>query len=294
MFEDLGRKYELDLFFLFSFSHVCHYVQGSRMQVVVYFQTCHLKSKRYLNNPSVSGNHQQNVFVFFSYWIPFADDNGWEVCQQYLGPSEECNPGDSEEEQQRPELWGAVQERLHNGPPQARREAVHRPAGGRHWTPHQQSKTDCFYLLSAGIDYIEAGVGGITQILMFMARYLLQLLKNTILNFGKWRHCHHIHKGNVCTCLDFNKTWLPFLVILKEYLTAWSLWHETRYQEIKAYLSELDLILRWTGAHFRWYFTTKSYFCWWQKMSCFHSCKLEICGIQIQRVLHKSLAMTDL
>ena len=70
----------------------------------------------------------------------FSDDNGWKVRQQHLGPSEECHPGDSEEEQQWAELWGAVQECLHHGAPQARGEALHRPAGGRHGTPHQQSK----------------------------------------------------------------------------------------------------------------------------------------------------------
>lgn len=78
--------------------------------------------------------------------VSLTDDNGWEVCQQHLGPFEECYPGDSEEEQQWPQLWGAVQECLHNGPPQTRREAVHRPAGGCHWTSNQQSKTTWAHL----------------------------------------------------------------------------------------------------------------------------------------------------
>lgn len=78
--------------------------------------------------------------------VSLTDDNGWEVCQQHLGPFEECYPGDSEEEQQWPQLWGALQECLHNGPPQAWREAVHRPAGGCHWTSNQQSKTTWAHL----------------------------------------------------------------------------------------------------------------------------------------------------
>lgn len=105
--------------------------------------------------------------------LPFADDNGWEVCQQYMGPSEECHPGNSEEEQQWLELWGTVQECLYNGPSQAWREAVHRPAGGRHWTPDQQSKSDCTLLENNGHDYILAGSGGITQILTLMTNWLL-------------------------------------------------------------------------------------------------------------------------
>ncbi len=70
-----------------------------------------------------------------------SDDHGWEVCQQHLGPLEKCHPGDSEEKQQWAELWGALQERLHHGPTQARREALHRPEGGGHRTSHQQSKS---------------------------------------------------------------------------------------------------------------------------------------------------------
>lgn len=81
------------------------------------------------------------MVILCSSW-PLADDNGWEVCQQHLGPSEERHPRDPEEEQQRPELRGALQERLHHGPPQARREALHGAAGGRHWASHQQSKTE--------------------------------------------------------------------------------------------------------------------------------------------------------
>lgn len=45
----------------------------------------------------------------------FADDNGWEVCQQHLGPIEECHSGDSEEEQQWAEFWGTLQKCIHNG-----------------------------------------------------------------------------------------------------------------------------------------------------------------------------------
>lgn len=72
--------------------------------------------------------------------MSLTDDNGWEICEQHLGPSKECYSGDSEEKQQWTELWGAVQERLHNGAPQTWGEAVHRPEGGGHWAPHQQGK----------------------------------------------------------------------------------------------------------------------------------------------------------
>lgn len=86
-----------------------------------------------------------------------ADDNGREVCKQHLGPSEECHPGDPEEEQQRAELRGALQERLHHGAAQTRREALHGPPGGGHRAPYQQSKAnermvvDCIHP-SAGQD----------------------------------------------------------------------------------------------------------------------------------------------
>lgn len=38
------------------------------------------------------------------YLLLLADDDGREVRQQHMGPSEECHPGNSEEEQQRPEF----------------------------------------------------------------------------------------------------------------------------------------------------------------------------------------------
>jgi len=72
--------------------------------------------------------------------FPLADDDGREVREQHLGPAEERHPGDPEEEQQRPELRGAVPERLHHGAAQARGEAVHGPAGGRHRAPRQQGE----------------------------------------------------------------------------------------------------------------------------------------------------------
>lgn len=69
-----------------------------------------------------------------------SDDHGREVRQQHLGPPQERHSGDPEEEQQWPELRGAVQERLHHGAAQTWREAIHRIARSRHRAPHLQSK----------------------------------------------------------------------------------------------------------------------------------------------------------
>lgn len=68
------------------------------------------------------------------------DDYGWKVRGQHLGAAEKCDPRNPEKEQFGAQFRGAVPERVHDGVAQARREALHRPQGGRDATPGDQSE----------------------------------------------------------------------------------------------------------------------------------------------------------